>query len=161
MIIHRILTPGRTFDGVYGGSKKKILEFIAERISSDVPEINTGELFDALVARERIGTTGLGSGVAIPHCRCKFCPQPVGLFIRLAEPVDFDSVDREPVDLVFALVVPEGEDQEHLEFLKALAEQFHSPAMLAKIRAADSEILYQFVSGQHDEVRLTQKLPTV
>ena len=151
MIIHRILTPGRTFDSVYGGSKKKILEFIAERISGDVPEIDTGELFDALVARERIGTTGFGAGVAIPHCRCKFCPQPVGLFIRLAEPVDFDSVDREPVDLVFALVVPEGEDQEHLEFLKALTEQFHSPAMLEKIRTVDSEVLYRIISGQYDE----------
>ena len=151
MIIHRILTPERTFDSVHGGSKKKILEFIAERISGDVPEIDTGELFDALVARERLGTTGFGSGVAIPHCRCKFCPQPVGLFIRLAEPVDFDSVDREPVDLVFALVVPEGKDQEHLEFLKALTEQFHSPAMLEKIRAVDSKVLYRFISGQYDE----------
>jgi len=147
MIIHRILTPGRTFDGVQGGSKKKILEFIAKHISSDFPEINNSELFDALVARERIGTTGLGAGVAIPHCRCKDCPQPIGLFIRLAEPVDFDAVDREPVDLVFALVVPEGEDQEHLEILKALAERFHSPAVLERMRTVDSEALYQFVSG--------------
>ena len=151
MIIHRILTPERTFDGVRGVSKKKILEFIAEHISSDVPEINHGELFDALVARERIGTTGFGGGIAIPHCRCKYCPQPVGLFIRLAEPVDFDAVDREPVDLVFALIVPEGEDQEHLEFLKALAERFHSPAMLEKIRTVDSRALYRFITGQYDE----------
>ena len=85
MIIHRILTPERTFDGVHGVSKKKILEFIAEHISSDVPEINNGELFDALVARERIGTTGFGGGVAIPHCRCKYCPQPVGLLCQRAK----------------------------------------------------------------------------
>ncbi len=147
MIIHRILTPGRTFDGVQGGSKKKILEFIATHISSDIPEINTEELFDALLARERISTTGLGAGVAIPHCRCKYCPQPVGLFIRLAEPVDFDAVDREPVDLVFALVVPEGEEQEHLDILKALAERFHSSATLEKIRSVDGEALYQCISG--------------
>ncbi|WP_419834111.1 PTS IIA-like nitrogen regulatory protein PtsN [Endozoicomonas atrinae] len=147
-MIHRILTPERTLDGVHGASKKKILEFIAERISSDVPEINAKELFEALVARERLGTTGLGEGVAIPHCRCKACPSPIGLFIRLAEPVDFDSVDRKPVDLVFALIVPEGENQEHLEILKALAERFHSTTLLEKIRSASAtELLYQFIAG--------------
>lgn len=143
-MIHRILTPERTLDGVHGASKKKILEYIADRISSEVPEINAKELFEALVSRERLGTTGLGSGVAIPHCRCKACPEPVGLFIRLAEPVDFDSVDRKPVDLVFALIVPEGENQEHLEILKALAEKFHSEALLHTIRqAADAQTLYK------------------
>ncbi|MFK0570847.1 PTS sugar transporter subunit IIA [Endozoicomonas sp.] len=148
MKIHRILTPERTLDGVHGVSKKKILEFIADRISSEVPEINAKELFEALISRERLGTTGLGEGVAIPHCRCKACPEPVGLFIRLAEPIDFDSVDRKPVDLVFALIVPEGENQEHLEILKALAERFHSASMLEKIRSAtDSEMLYHSISG--------------
>lgn len=143
MIIHRILTPERTLDGVHGVSKKKILEFIADRISSEVPEINAKDLFEALVSRERLGTTGLGEGVAIPHCRCKACPDPVGLFIRLAEPVDFDAVDRKPVDLVFALIVPEGDNQEHLEILKALAERFHSALSLQKMRSAtDRQELY-------------------
>ncbi|WP_299725410.1 PTS sugar transporter subunit IIA [uncultured Endozoicomonas sp.] len=138
MIIHRILTPARTFDGVHGVSKKKILEFIAEHISSEVPEINGKDLFEALISRERLGTTGLGNGIAIPHCRCKACPEPVGLFIRLAEPVDFDSIDQKPVDLVFALIVPEGENQEHLEILKALAEQFHSDRLMASVRQAEN-----------------------
>ena len=147
MLIHRILTPERTLDGVHGVSKKKILEFIADRISSEVLEINAKELFEALVGRERIGTTGLGEGVAIPHCRCKACPEPVGLFMRLAEPVDFDSVDKKPVDLVFALIVPEDENQEHLEILKTLAERFHSALMLQKIRAAtNTGMLYRCIS---------------
>ena len=133
MIIHRILTPERTLDGVHGASKKKILQFIAQRSSNEAPEINAKELFEALVARERLGTTGLGNGVAIPHCRFKACPKPIGLFIRLAQPVDFDAVDREPVDLVFALIVPEGENQEHLEILQALAERFHSKPLLQKM----------------------------
>ena len=148
MIIHRILTPERTLDGVLGVSKKKILEFIADRISSEVPEINAKEVFEALIARERLGTTGLGEGVAIPHCRCKACPEPTGLFIRLAEPIDFDSVDRKPVDLVFALIVPERENQEHLEILRAMAERFHSALMRQKIRAAtDARMLYHCISG--------------
>ena len=148
MIIHRILTPERTLDGVHGASKKKILEFIAERISSDAPEINAKELFEALVARERLGTTGLGDGMAIPHCRCKACPTPIGLFIRLVEPVDFDAVDLKPVDLVFALIVPEGENQEHLDILQALAERFHSKPLLEKIRSvSETELLYKFIAG--------------
>ncbi|MGB1271281.1 MAG: PTS sugar transporter subunit IIA, partial [Endozoicomonas sp.] len=93
MIINHILTPERTFHGVHGVSKKKILEFIAERISSEVPAINAKELFEALIARERLGTTGLGNGIAIPHCRGKACPAPIGLFMRLDEPVDYDAVD--------------------------------------------------------------------
>ena len=101
MIIHRILTPERTLKGVQGVSKKKILEFVADRISHDVPEINAKDLFEALISRERLGTTGLGNKIAIPHCRCKACPEPVGLFMRLAEPVDFDSVDQQPLCIGF------------------------------------------------------------
>ncbi len=143
MIIHRILTPERTLKGVHGVSKKKILEFVADRISDDVPEINAKDLFEALISRERLGTTGLGNKIAIPHCRCKACPEPVGLFMRLAEPVDFDSVDQQPIDMVFALIVPEGENQEHLEILQALAEKFHSPKLLQQIRtAADTKTIY-------------------
>lgn len=146
MIIHHILTPAHTFYGVHGGSKKKILEFIADQISIEVPEIDPKELFEALIARERLGTTGLGYGVAIPHCRCKTCPNPVGLFMRLAEPVDFDAVDRQPVDLVFALIVPEGESQEHLDILKALAERFHSAPTLERMRSAtDAGALYHSI----------------
>lgn len=148
MMIHNILTPERTFDGVHGTSKKKILEFIADHVSSAVPEINAKALFEALVARERLGTTGLGEGIAIPHCRCQACPKPIGLFIRLAEPVDYDAVDRKPVDLVFALIVPEGENQEHLEILQALAERFHSKSLLEKIRSvSDIELLYKFIAS--------------
>ena len=129
--------------GVQGVSKKKILEFVADRISHDVPEINAKDLFEALISRERLGTTGLGNKIAIPHCRCKACPEPVGLFMRLAEPVDFDSVDQQPIDMVFALIVPEGENQEHLQILQALAEKFHSPKLLQEIRSApDTKTIY-------------------
>ena len=146
MIIHRILAPERTYCDVHGVSKKKILEFIAEHISNDVPEINNKDLFEALVARERLGTTGLGNGIAIPHCRCKACPKPVGMFMRLAEPVDFDAVDQKPVDLVFALIVPEGENQEYLDILKALAETFHSETTINEIHQLESaESLYDYM----------------
>lgn len=144
MIIEKILTPERTLCGVHGASKKKTLEIIAEQISLHVPAINTKDLFNSLINRERLGTTGLGRGVAIPHCRSKACLEPTGLFIRLAEPIDFDAVDRAPVDLIFALIVPEESTQEHLDILQALAERFSNDLLLNRMRSTEStEALYQ------------------
>ena len=148
MMIHQILTPERIIVNAQGGSKKKVLELVANRVSQSVPEINAKELFDALIARERFGTTGLGNGIAIPHCRCKACPAPIGLFMRLAESVDFDSVDRDPVDIVFALIAPEGENQEHLEILQMLAERFRSEFLLKNLRTAIGvDEIYQILEG--------------
>ncbi|MCW7556200.1 PTS IIA-like nitrogen regulatory protein PtsN [Endozoicomonas gorgoniicola] len=148
MIIKNILTPERTLHGVQGVSKKKILETIAEQISEHVPAINAKDLFNNLINRERLGTTGLGNGIALPHCRSKACPEPTGLFIRLSEPVDFDAVDREPVDLIFALIVPEESTQEHLDILKALAQRFTDDYLLGQIRSANSsESLYQILTA--------------
>lgn len=148
MMIHQILTPERIIVNAQGGSKKKVLELVANRVSQSVPEINAKELFDALIARERFGTTGLGNGIAIPHCRCKACPAPIGLFMRLAESVDFDSVDRDPVDIVFALIAPEGENQEHLEMLQMLAKRFRSEFLLKNLRTAIGvDEIYQILEG--------------
>lgn len=149
MIIQHILTPGRTFCDVPGVSKKKVLESIAETLSKEVPAINANELFEALVARERLGTTGLGHGIALPHCRFKPCPGPTGLFARLEEPIDFDAVDREPVDLVFALIVPEGDNQEHLDVLKSLAERFNVEEIRHQLRQAeDAEAMFEIITSE-------------
>ncbi len=148
MIIKQILTQGRTHSGVSAASKKKILELVADHISSEVPTINAVELFDALVTRERLGTTGLGNGIALPHCRFKSCPEPTGLFLRMEQPVDYDAVDRQPVDLIFALIVPDGDNQEHLLMLKALAERFHSENTIQNLRQAESTTeLYNILIG--------------
>ena len=149
MIIQHILTPGRTLCDVSGVSKKKILESIAETLSREIPAINASDLFEALIARERLGTTGLGHGIALPHCRIKACPEPTGLLARLEEPIDFDAVDREPVDLVFALIVPEGDDQEHLEILKGLAERFNDGEIRSQLRhAKDASALFDIVTSE-------------
>lgn len=149
MIIQHILTPGRTLCDVSGVSKKKVLESIAETLSREVPAINASELFEALVARERLGTTGLGHGIALPHCRLKSCPEPVGLFARLEEPIDFDAVDREPVDLVFALIVPEGDHQKHLEILKSLAERFNAEDIRNRLRQAEGvEAIFEIITTE-------------
>ena len=149
MIIQRILTPERTHCGVPGVSKKKALQIIAEILSNEIPAMNTSDLFEALITRERLGTTGLGQGVALPHCRVKTCPEPTGLFMRLEEPIDFDSVDRAPVNLVFALIVPDGDNQEHLEILQSLAERFHNPEILEQLREApDADSMFRIITAE-------------
>ena len=148
MIIEKVLTPERILCDAQGASKKKVLEVIAETISEHVPAISGKDLFNSLVNREKLGTTGLGSGIALPHCRSKACQEPIGLLVRLAEPVDYDSVDKQPVDLLFALVVPEEGTQEHLTILQALAERFQSTELLSGLRSAESsEQLFKLITA--------------
>lgn len=153
MIIDTILPPERTLCGVHGVSKKKTLETVADLISEAVPAINAKELFASLVARERLGTTGLGNGIALPHCRNKSCTEPIGLFMQLAEPIEFGAVDQKPVDLVFALVVPEEATQEHLEILKTLARLFQSRILLNRMREARSaDRLYDCITTLPEDI---------
>jgi len=89
------------------GSKKRLLEYISELLAASSPGISQNDIVDALICREKLGSTGLGKGVAIPHGRITHLEQPVCAFVKLATPVDFDATDGQPVDLVFALLVPE------------------------------------------------------
>ncbi|MDD7805430.1 MAG: PTS sugar transporter subunit IIA [Endozoicomonas sp. (ex Botrylloides leachii)] len=148
MIIKNILTPARTLCSVRGSSKKKVLELIATAISEEIPAISGKALFSSLISRERLGTTGIGDGIAIPHCRTKYCTEPIGLFIQFAEPIDFEATDHKPVDLVFALIVPEESSQQHLDILKALVGRFQTSKLLAKLRgASNSAELYDIITS--------------
>jgi PTS system nitrogen regulatory IIA component len=134
-----ILTPARTVCGAPGVSKKRLLQTIAEIISKDQPEMDYDTIFDQLIAREKLGSTGLGQGIAIPHCRASNCPQPLGMLITLADPVDFDSPDDVLVDLLFVLLVPEAAHQEHLDILANIARLLSQPEFCQRLRAADSD----------------------
>ncbi|MRI34130.1 PTS fructose transporter subunit IIA [Endozoicomonas sp. OPT23] len=148
MIIEKVITPERILCDAQGASKKKVLELIAESISEQVPAINGKDLFNSFVCREKLGTTGLGDGIALPHCRSKACQEPTGFMVRLAEPVNYDAVDKQPVDLLFALVVPEESTQEHLNILQALAERFHSSELLASLRSATTpQQLFELITA--------------
>jgi PTS system nitrogen regulatory IIA component len=138
MQLNTILSPGRTLSDAPGSSKKRILENIAKFICEDAPALNSGQVFDSLIARERLGSTGLGHGIAIPHCRIKGCNQIIGSLVKLAEPVDFDAIDNEPVDLVFVLLVPEQAHDEHLKVLATLAERFSNPDFCQRLRSANN-----------------------
>ncbi len=146
-----IISPSRTLCGVEGVSKKRVLQHLATLIANDIPTLDADELFRRLIARERLGSTGLGHGIAIPHCRIDNCTGTIGTLLKLAEPIDFDAVDNEPVDLVFALIVPEESHEDHLQTLAALAERFTNPKVVRQLREAQSpEALYEAATAPID-----------
>ncbi len=148
MQLSSILSPGRTLCGVPGSSKKRILENIASFISEDFPALNANQIFEHLISREKLGSTGLGNGIAIPHCRIKDCNRIIGSLIRLDEAVDFDAMDGVPVDLLFVLLVPEEVQNEHLEVLAKLAEMFSDPDFCKQLRQAKTnDALYQLAAN--------------
>lgn len=139
MQIESLLTPHRTRCGLEGGSKKRALELLASTVAQDIPTIDADDLFRRLVNRERLGSTGLGKGIAIPHCRIDNCTGPIGAMITLNSAVDFDAIDGEPVDVLFALLVPEDAHDDHLKALATLAGAFNDGDFRQRLRAAGSD----------------------
>lgn len=146
-----ILTPARTLIDVQVTSKKKLLEFLAGFIAEQLGEASPDDIFDRLLGRERLGSTGIGEGIAIPHCRLRQCEEAIGVLMRLEEPVDFDAIDRKPVDLVFALLVPEEATEQHLQILAMLARNFSETEYREALRNAPDAIrLYQRALAGND-----------
>lgn len=139
MKLAELLTPQLTFCNVHGASKKRLLEKSAELISGVIEQVNAGQIFEALIAREQLGSTGIGNGIAIPHCRIPRLQNTVGCLIKLQQPVDFDAIDNQPVDLLFFLLVPENTLKGHLEALKLIAENFSNADYCQRLRAATSD----------------------
>ena len=140
MKITDILTPAMTQCNLLGGSKKRVLEnlssFIVEQLGGDTEQADS--LFHSLVARERLGSTGIGEGIAIPHCRTPGIKRIHGCLAKLTSPVEFDAPDDQSVDLIFALVVPEEQNDEHLATLAriaALLQHERSRVALRKCRS--------------------------
>lgn len=129
-------------------SKKAALESLAGLIASADPGLTHSEVFESLIARERLGSTGLGHGIALPHGRIKGSNNVIGAFIRLQSAVQYDSIDQKPVDLFFALLVPEESTDEHLDILSKLAEKFSQSTIVDQIRACDSgKCIFDILSG--------------
>ncbi|MBN8430750.1 PTS IIA-like nitrogen regulatory protein PtsN [Microbulbifer salipaludis] len=143
MTLEALLSPRLSLCHLAGSSKKKLLLNIAQAISEQYPDLDSDTIFNQLVARERLGSTGIGEGVAIPHCRLPGCAGPIGVLCTTSPAVDFDAIDRQPVDLLFALLVPEDSDQEHLDTLAEIAALFSDSRVREKLRAATtSDELY-------------------
>ena len=143
MQVEDILTPERCHSKLSGVSKKRVLTIISELLAEDKPSLNSDVVFHALMAREQLGSTGLGNGIAIPHCRAPRCPGIVGMLITLDQPIDFDAIDGKPVDILFVLIVPEEETDEHVRTLASLAELLNDEDFCYTLRQTqDSEDLY-------------------
>ena len=122
---------------VKASGKKALLAELAARAAVRY-KLDERRLFDRLLERERLGSTGIGGGIAIPHGRMPGIEKPVGLFARLGHPVDFDSIDERPVDTVFLLLAPEGAGADHLKALARVSRLLRDRSLVEKLRATES-----------------------
>ncbi len=150
MKITDVLSLDRTCCDVPGDSKKRVLEFIADFFSDHTDFVDANQLYHELISRERLGSTGIGEGIAVPHCRLSGCPRITGILLKLDRAVDFDAIDSAPVDLIFALVVPDEQNDEHLQTLSSIAELLQSSDVRQQLRScSNSDTLYQIATSAH------------
>ena len=127
-------------------SKKQLLQLLAEKAAS-VTGLPEREVFDTILQRERLGSTGVGNGIAIPHGKLPGISRITGIFARLENPVDFEALDDQPVDLVFLLLAPEGAGADHLKALSRIARVLRDPDTVAKIRATrEADAIHTFLA---------------
>lgn len=134
MKISTLLSPARLACHQDSSSKKRTLELLSQLLSASLPAYSEGELFDSLIGRERLGSTGMGHGVALPHGRLRGLQAPIAAFVSLAQGIDYDAPDNQPVDLLFALLVPEESTEEHLQILASLAAMFSDARLCQALR---------------------------
>ncbi len=143
-----VLTPDAILPAVKGVSKKQVLQELAS-FAATLANISESEVLEALVQRERLGSTGIGHGIAIPHGKMPKLTHLFGIFARLEKPVDFDALDGEPVDLVFLLLAPEGAGADHLKALSRVARALRDPAIAQKLRKShDASALFSLLTQE-------------
>ncbi len=146
-LVSKILTPSHVSLDLQASSKKRLFEQ-AGLLFENLDGIARSVVYDSLFAREKLGSTGLGQGVAIPHGRIKGLKDALGAFGRLAQPVPVDAPDGNPVSLVFVLLVPEKANEKHLQILSELAQMFSDKALReAMSRAPDAAALYELIAA--------------
>lgn len=138
MQIDHLLSQDRIAFGQDVTSKKRLLETAANLLADANPGLDATAVFESLIGRERLGSTGLGHGIAIPHGRMPYRGQPIGAFITLRKAVDFDALDGHPVNQIFALIIPEDSTEEHLQILAALAQLFNDPGVRERLQHCDN-----------------------
>jgi PTS system nitrogen regulatory IIA component len=135
MEIADLLSPDAVLAHVKATTKKQVLQEMAHK-AAQLTKLPERRIFDTLVEREKLGSTGMGQGIAIPHGRIAGIEKMTGLFAQLDHPVDFDSMDDQPVDLVFLLLAPEGAGADHLKALARVSRLLRNQAVCEKLRAA-------------------------
>ncbi|EJK2993176.1 PTS IIA-like nitrogen regulatory protein PtsN [Vibrio cholerae] len=148
MQLSEVLSLDCTKSAVQCSSKKRALEIISEIAALHTGQ-NATELFECMLSREKMGSTGIGNGIAIPHARMSNSENAVAVLLQCEEPIEFDSIDNRPVDLLFALLVPEDQCKEHLKTLACMAERLNDKQILKQLRnAASDQELYNIMVNQ-------------
>ena len=141
------ISPEAVIPSLKSKNKKQLLQELSAR-AARLTGLEERYIFDVLLQRERLGSTGLGQGIATPHGKLAGLKRIVGIFARLAEPIDFDAVDGDPVDIVFLLLAPEGAGADHLKALARIARLLREPGMASKLRSShDENALFAVLTG--------------
>ena len=143
MPVLEFLSPDSVVPSLRARAKKTMLQELSGHAARQLPALDEREVFETLMQRERLGSTGIGDGVAIPHGKLPGLDRLFGLVARLEKPVEFDALDGQPVDIAFLLLAPEGAGADHLKALAQVARLLREPGILERIRAArDASALY-------------------
>ncbi len=141
-----LITPEGVIPSLKAKSKKQVLQELAGH-ASEITGVDQREVFDTLLQRERLGSTGVGHGIAIPHGKLDSLSQIVCFFARLDTPIDFDAIDDEPVDLIFILLAPEDAGADHLKALARISRLLREPTAIEKLRSSsDKAALYSVLT---------------
>ena len=147
MQLSDLISPDAVLCDVRANSKKQFLQLISDH-ASRIVGVDARRIFETLSQRERLGSTGIGNGVAIPHGKLGEMERIRVMFVRLAQPLAFDAMDDEPVDLVFLLLAPDGSGADHLKALARVARVMREPQMLDRLRnAADASAIYTLLTA--------------
>ncbi|WP_188607284.1 PTS IIA-like nitrogen regulatory protein PtsN [Chelatococcus reniformis] len=147
MSLTDLLTPEAVIPALRVNGKKQALQELAAQ-AAKLTGLDEREIFETLLQRERLGSTGIGDGIAIPHGKPEKLDRLVGLFARLERPIDFEALDGQPVDIIFLLLAPETAGADHLKALARVARVLRETSMLEKIRATrDPAALYALLTG--------------
>ncbi|EPY02256.1 PTS IIA-like nitrogen regulatory protein PtsN [Magnetospirillum fulvum] len=146
MEITDLITPSAVISNLRATSKKQALQDLARR-AAEITGLHERAIFDVLLERERLGTTGVGNGIAIPHGKLPSLERLYGLFARLERPIQFDSIDEQPVDLIFLLLAPESAGADHLKALARVSRLLRDRAVCEKLRGTDNaDALYALLT---------------
>lgn len=148
MDLSDLVTQKSIMPALKAASKKQLLQMLSEK-AAQITGLTERDVFDTIMQREKLGSTGVGNGIAIPHGKLKNIKNITGVFARLETPVDFEALDDEPVDLVFMLLAPESAGADHLKALSRIARILREADMVKKLRGTkDAAALFAFLTEQ-------------
>ncbi len=148
MVLADLLQQNAIIPAMKANSKKQVLQELAAR-ASKVTGLPERDIFDVILQREKLGSTGVGNGIAIPHGKLHAIPSIVGVFARLDQPVDFEALDDQPVDIIFMLLAPEQAGADHLKALSRIARVLRDQDLVTKLRASNSDTaIYAFLNQE-------------